>query len=202
MDYLILIRHGQTEKNAAGQLHEMEDIEQLNDVGIRQIKKTAEKLKEFSPIKVYASRERRAIQSGELIAKELDAEFEAVNEMQERNWGDFSGRPWKEVQKILEQMTLEERYTYVPPKGESWEQFEKRLIATINTLIAQSKNKTIVVVSHGGAIRALMPYLLGAPKEESFKHNPDNASITVFNKKDGFLKLISANDTTHLKDLK
>jgi broad specificity phosphatase PhoE len=38
----------------------------------------------------------------------------------------------------------------------------------------------LVIITHGGVIRALMPYLLGVPKEESFKYDPPNASITIF----------------------
>ncbi len=200
MEKLILVRHGQTEKNIAGVVHESGDVEELTSTGTVQIDKTAERLKEFQPNKVYSSKERRAIQSGELIASKLDISYEAIDGMEERNWGELSGKTWAEIQAILEPMTLEERYTYIPPGGESWEQFERRLISTVSELMEKNKGDSIVVVSHGGAIRALMPYLLGAPKEESFKHNPDNASITIFSSDDGKLNQISANDTSHLSE--
>ena len=95
-------------------------------------------------------------------------------------------------------MSLEERYTYIPPEGESWQEFETRLIASLKRILNENQGKTIVVVSHGGAIRASMPYLLNVPKEESFKYDPANASITSFDF-DGekfFPKTI--NDTSHL----
>lgn len=57
-----------------------------------------------------------------------------------------------------------------------------------------------MVVSHGGAIRALMPHLLGVPKEESFKYDPDNASLAIFEYDgDNFIKK-TVNDTSHLND--
>jgi broad specificity phosphatase PhoE len=185
MERIILVRHGQTNKNAEGKLHMADDGESLNNVGIEQIKKTAEKLKGFLPAKVYSSKEKRATESAQIIAKELGIASDIIEGMQERNWGDFSGNTWEEILKILQPMSLEERYLYIPPSGESWKQFESRLIQAINVLLSQNKNKTIVVVSHMGAIRALMPYLLGLPKEESFKYEPGNASVVVFNHDNG-----------------
>jgi len=199
MEKLILIRHGQTEINKENKTHQTDDPESLNDTGVEQITKTAEQIKKFTPVKVYTSKETRAIQSGEVISKILEIPLESIDGMQERNWGDLSGKPWVEIQKILEPMSLEERYTYIPPSGESWQEFETRLIKTVSDLIFKHPNETIVIVSHGGAIRALMPYLLGAEKEESFKHNPDNASITVFNHENTIFSQELTNSTSHLK---
>ena len=75
-------------------------------------------------------------------------------------------------------MTLEERFNYVPPNGKFWKQFDKRLKLKLDETM--SKNKTVVVVTHRGAIRTLIPHLLGSPKEESSKYDPSNASLTVF----------------------
>ena len=76
------------------------------------------------------------------------------------------------------------------------------MINSVKKILKESYNKTVVIVSHAGAIRALMPYLLNAPKEESFKYNPANASISVFDytgKK--FIKRL-IDDTSHLGDLR
>lgn len=198
MERIILVRHGETDVNTQGILHSSDDVEPISDVGINQISLTAEKLRELKPKIVYSSKEVRAIQSGQLIAKILGIKFETVDGLQERNWGELSGQSWVSVKKILESMSLEERYTYIPPNGESWQKFEQRLIWTISKLIGDNKDETIAVVTHGGAIRALMPYFLSAPKEESFKYNPDNASITVFDGNDGVFSQVAINDTNHL----
>jgi|CXWL01.1.fsa_nt_gi broad specificity phosphatase PhoE len=200
MERLILVRHGETDINTKGVLHRSEDLEPLSEIGRGQIRQTAEKLKDYSPKGLCSSKEVRAIQSGEIISEVLELELETIDGLQERNWGDFSGKPWTEVQAILDPMTLEERYTFVPPNGESWKQFEDRLVKVISELAEKHKGETIVVVTHGGAIRALMPYLLTAPKEESFKHNPDNASLTIFSTEEGVRSLEMANDTSHLQE--
>lgn len=185
MEYIILVRHGQTDKNIKGRLHTVDDEEVLNKTGIKQIKKTAGKLKKISPVKVYSSKSRRAIASGKIIAKELGIHFETIRGMQERNWGGFSNKTWEEIKEILQKMTLEDRYLYLPPDGESWKEFESRLIKAITKILSQNEGKTVVVVSHAAAIRTLMPYFLKVPIEESFKYNPENASFIIFSHEKG-----------------
>lgn len=198
MGKLILIRHGETDKNLYKSLHARNDAEALNTAGRNQIESTAERLKELSPVKVYSSKERRALQSAELISQILGVPTEKIDGMQERNWGVFTGKPWSEIKKVLEAMTLEERYDYVPADGESWRIFETRLVDAIKKIVDKNKGKTVAVVTHGGAIRALIPFLLNVPKEESFKYEPDNASLTIFEVDDEGFHEVTVNDTSHL----
>lgn len=198
MGKLILIRHGETNKNINNILHASGDPEALNDKGIEQIKLTTDELIIHSPSKIYSSKERRALESVKIISDILKIPFEEVEGMEERNWGIFTGKPWEEVKKVLDPMTLDERFTYVPQSGESWKTFETRLIGAIKKITIENLGKTVVVVTHGGAIRALMPFMLGVSKEESFKYDPDNASLTIFDfDKNGFKKVF-VNDTSHL----
>ena len=196
---LILIRHGETETNIRGELHSDKDIKTLTKTGIAQVEKTAKKLQEHNPFVIYSSNEKRAVESAEIIAKACKLPLQQIDGLQERNWGEFSGKTWPEVAKVLDKMSLEERYNYVPPKGESWKTFYERIKNAIDTVIQKNEGETIVIVTHGGAIRIIMPYLLDRPKEESFKHDPANASITIFEHIDGEFKRILADDTSHLK---
>ena len=198
MGKLILIRHGETDKNVGNSLHTVNDSESLNKNGRGQIIKTAQRLKDFTPDKIYSSKEKRAVESAEIISKELRLQVETINGMEERNWGIFTGKPWEEVKKVLDPMSLKQRYEYLPPNGESWKTFENRLINAIDKIIKEHKNSTITVVTHGGAIRALMPFLLNTPKEESFKYDPGNASLTIFEFNDQGFQKVSINDTSHL----
>lgn len=198
MERLILIRHGETDKNIAGRVHSSHDPEELNEAGKQQLLQTVQRLKELSPVKIYSSKEKRAVQSAELLAQGLGLSTEAIDDMQERDWGELSGMAWSEIKATLDPMTLEERYTYIPPQGESWKEVEERLITVIGKILNDCPDKTVVVVTHGGAIRILMPYLLGAPKEESFKYDPDNASLTIFDHENGKFISVTVNDTSHL----
>ena len=50
MAKLILIRHGETEKNVIGKLHQADDPEVLNFKGRRQMQNLAQKLRVFLPL--------------------------------------------------------------------------------------------------------------------------------------------------------
>lgn len=198
MTKLVLIRHGETETNKEWELHRNDDPEILNEKGRQQIRRTAFAIKKFSPVIIYASKEARAQESGRIISKILGIPLKTMVNMQERNWGNFSGKKWPKVQAILECMTLEERYNYVPPNGESWKNCENRLKKTLNDILKKSEGKTISIISHGGSIRILMPYLLNKPEEETFKHDPPNGSISVFDYENGKFNKILLEETSHL----
>lgn len=180
MSKLILVRHGETKTNIKGLLHDSFDQEVLNSRGRQQIKLTAKYLVDLRPDLIFSSKEKRAVGSSQILSRELKIPLKEVEGLHERNWGDLSGKSWLDIKKILDKMGLDERYAYIPPAGESWQKFEERLIQVIKTLVTDHANKNIVVVTHGGAIRALMPFLLNTLKQESFKYNPDNASVTIF----------------------
>lgn len=197
---LILVRHGETEKNLKKKLHKTNDSQELNETGKEQIRKAAARIKNYNPFTIYCSKEKRASQSANIIADICNLKNHKIDGLQERDWGDFSGKTWPEIQKILDKMTLNERFNYVPPNGESWKQFDSRLKSRLDEIISDNKGKVVVVVTHGGAIRAFMPHILGLSKEESFKYDPDNASLTVFdyNGSEFIKKLV--NDTLHLSN--
>lgn len=73
-----------------------------------------------------------------------------------------------------------------------------RLILVVKELLGKNKDKTIVVVTHGGVIRCLLPFFLNLPKEESFNHDPKNGSLTIFDfDGEGFTKVL-IDEATHL----
>jgi len=92
MTRLILIRHGQTEKNISGKLHQAGDSEILNKKGRKQMEKVALRIKAMSPQVIYSSTEKRAQESAKILSQELNIPMKVIEGMQERNWGDFSGK--------------------------------------------------------------------------------------------------------------
>lgn len=195
---LILIRHGETYTNVKNVLHRYGDEAILTKTGIDQITATGFKLKSLGIKKLVASNEKRAIESAELIAEICNTELSIVDGLEDRNWGDLSGNPWSDIKVILDPMSLDARYNYIPPKGESWKSFENRLAKSVKKVIDDYKGLVVGIVTHGGSIRALMPYLLNIPKDQSFKFDPKNASISMFNIKNGNITLITVNNISHL----
>lgn len=196
---LILVRHGQTEKNKTGKMHSADDPETLTKLGREQIKKAAKEIKKHKPNIIYSSKEKRANETAEIIAKVCgNIKIIPKKDLQERDWGIHAGKSWPEIKPLLEGKTLKERYLWVPEGGESWKQFETRLQKVINKVLRDNPGKVIVLATHGGSIRAIMPYLLHMPKEASFDFDPDNASITIFDRDGKKFTEVVYNQTSYL----
>lgn len=195
---LCLVRHGETETNVRGVLHEHGDVEKLTARGIEQVKLVAQELKSMGLQALYCSNEARAIESAQLISSETGIDAKILDGIEERNWGEFSGKPYSEIKPMLDGMTLEERYTFVPPGGESWKEAEERLISAVQKVTEENIGKVIAIVTHGGSIRILMPHMLGAPLEETYKHDPRNASLSVFDIEGGTITVVEIDDISHL----
>ena len=136
-------------------------------------------LKKMSIEVILSSAETRTKESVEIIAQELSLPVVCLDELQGRKWGDFAGKHWDEVSKILDAKTLGERYAFTPPRGESAEQFESRMLAVIRKIHQKYAGKNVCIVSHGSSIRVLLPKAFGVPFEESLKAYPEYGSVST-----------------------
>lgn len=196
---LILVRHGQTSKNVSGQLHSQFDESVLDGVGKDQIKKMAQRLKqEFWPFSLYTSPEARARESAQIISELVGEEALEVKGFEERDWGEFEGRPWSEIKSLLDKLSLTERFVYRPPGGETWKEFEERTVRSLLAKLEVIKSKNIVIITHAGVIRVLLPFLLNVAKEESFKYDLRNGSLTVLNYENKNFFPVLVDDVRHL----
>lgn len=191
------LRHGQTRVNTIRAVHAKQDEAVLDETGNEQAHKLAQACQDLGVGQLFCSPEVRARQTAESIADRLKLQPIVLEDLGERDWGDWAGWPWKEIQARLEGMSLADRYQFTPPHGESWKQMEERLKRAL-VKITKADSPT-AVVTHGGAMRALMPLLQEAPKETSFKYDFANASITGFEFTGGKWTEFQENDTAHLK---
>lgn len=200
---LLLIRHGQTEVNASGSMHTLNDDAGLSELGLLQAQKLIRVCKDHGVQMLYSSNENRAKQTADVIAEGLGTKNNPTNALHERNWGDWEGRTWPEIKSELDTMTVQERYSFVPPSGESWQQMETRLKQCVDNIVVDGEAKqvnAIAIVTHGGALRGLMPILKNTPKEMSLKYDFENASVTIFEYENGLYTEVVVNDTTHLME--
>ena len=194
---ILFTRHGRTAVNVRGRVHQVGDAAGLDRVGKRQIEKVARVFQQQKVEVIYSSPERRAVESAQIIGGKLNIKPIIESGLAERNWGEWSQKTWEEVLAQLQTMSLEERYSFIPPGGESWEQAEIRLADSVNEIIKRP-HKVTAIITHGGVMRVLMPVLKNEPKESSFRYDFLNGSITSFEYKNGRWRLISENDVSHL----
>lgn len=176
---IILCRHGETDTNVIGKTHLPDDEVGLNDAGKLQASKLATVLVNHNVRSIFASPEKRAIETARIASQSLGLEPTVIDALRERNWGDWNGKPWSEIEAKLKDKTLSDRFTFVPPHGESWEQMQQRLKRAVDH-IAQSATGNVMIVTHGGALRAIVPVLKGEELAKSLSYNFDNASVTSF----------------------
>lgn len=173
MNYLVIIRHGQTEwtKKFTGWI----DID-LAPEGIEMTKKYALRLKEKN-IKFdfgYASVLKRSYKTLEIVLEIINQKNIPIYKdwrLNERNYGDLQGKEKPEMVKIYgeEKVKLWRRsYDVAPPGGESLKDTYHRVIPYFKKNIeSKLKNgKNIILSGHSNSIRALVKYLDNLSNQE------------------------------------
>ena len=193
---VLFIRHGQTIINIDGKIHKVNDDAGLTDLGKKQAEILAGVCKRQGVEAIYSSPEIRAMETARITGEKLSITPIIEVDLAERNWGDWSNQMWEQIQRRLKTMSIEERFSFTPPNGESWEQMETRLMDALNSIV-EHPYKVVAIITHSGAMRALMPVLHGKPKDISFKYEFHNGSITIFNYEDGKWYSVRENDMNH-----
>ena len=146
---LYLVRHGETDWNRQRRIQGLTDIA-LNDAGREQARATGRRLATRTWDGVYTSPLSRAFETAEIIAAELGLpEPTPVDALVERNYGDAEGLDFAQVDR-----RWPERGDV--PGQETREEVVARVLPALRSLAAEHAGESLVVVSHGGAIRAVL----------------------------------------------
>lgn len=91
--------------------------------------------------------------------------------LQERNFGKWESWDWPKISLELNKLSLEDRYTFRPPDGETWQEMEERLNVSLKS-IAGLGYDSVAVVTHAGPIRVILPILSSKTRESTIKLVP------------------------------
>lgn len=151
-----LVRHGETDWNVERRLQGHTDIE-LNAQGLAQAEQMAQALKnmdlQFDVL--YTSDLQRARQTANAIERLFHVSAIASESLRERHLGALQGLSYHEApiaQPELWQIHLGRDLHHDMNGGESILQFSERIQNALARLHKQYTGKTILLVSHGGAI--------------------------------------------------
>ena len=160
-----LVRHGQTDWNVVGKMTGHSNIP-LNEKGKDQARMTAEQLKDQKIDLIISSDLDRCRQTAEAIQKTTGAEIIFDPMLRERFHGDREGMLREEAEKKFKNL-----YPYYEHERESdeevYEEVEKRTWESFTQHHASHRNKNVVIVSHGGAIRMLTKKIRNLSPEEA-----------------------------------
>jgi broad specificity phosphatase PhoE len=159
---LVIIRHAESNK-MAGLPGEPDD---LSPAGHSQVEELVKTCRSENIEAVFHSTQSRAVHTAEALALALNIPSIAQPGLEERSFGDWDNWEWSRIAAELDKLSTEERYTFIPPNGESWQQMEERLRAALSE-VSSRQYTSIAIVTHWGSIRALLPILKNEPKEST-----------------------------------
>jgi alpha-ribazole phosphatase len=172
---ILLVRHGETEKNSSQRYWGKTDVN-LGAVGLRQVEQLRDRLATEKIDFVYTSEMRRAVLTARTIASLHCLQETHCPELREIDFGQIEGMDFTEAQLDL------------------------RLAQFKNRLARHSEKDTVMVVAHSGVLRTLICQLLGLETRNRWDFRIDLASLSIVETYNDAAILCLLNDTSHLTD--
>ena len=174
---LYIVRHGTTKWNEEKRMQGMKDIP-LSPKGIEEAKRVAEELKKHTVHAIYTSSLSRAYETARAIARYHVVLIHKKDELREGNFGVFEGLTWDELinhELILSRPKNIDRFYDKTGDGESIHELYLRTSREIDAILAKHNKESVVIVSHGMAIKSMFYHLGLVSKEDIEKIQIDNA---------------------------
>lgn len=164
---VLLARHGETDWNRELRCQGHTDVP-LNAAGLRQARELAEHLRALPLTAVYTSDLQRALVTARTAAGPHRLPVQPLQSLRERYMGQWEG------------LTVEERRRHWPHQSLLWDQGDRnvdgvdmepfedltdRLVKVVDEAAARHPGQTILMVTHGGCVFALLDHL-GTPWSE------------------------------------
>jgi len=167
---LIVVRHGRTAENKAGQLLGRHDPD-LDDEGRRQARAVAEWL---GPVeRVVSSPLGRALQTAEAFGSAIDVDERWI----ELDYGEYdTAKPGDIPREVWERWRTDP--DFAPPGGESMASLVRRVTVAASDLLVEAADHDIVVVTHVSPIKAALSWVLGGVDQVAFRTRVGQPSIT------------------------
>ncbi|HSN07100.1 MAG TPA: histidine phosphatase family protein [Candidatus Angelobacter sp.] len=164
---VVLWRHGRTTWNAESRFQGTTDVP-LDDVGLAQAERAAHDLATLSPYRIVSSDLQRARATAEVLAAVVGLEVEVDPDLRETYAGSWQGLLREEIL-ATDGDTLRRWLNgddVRPGGGETRTEVAARVSGAVLRHVAElPTGGTLVIASHGGAVRSCIGTLLGLPVE-------------------------------------
>lgn len=202
-----LVRHGVTEWNRVMRFQGHSDIP-LDAEGREQALKIGARIAALPepPVAVYSSDLSRARDTAQAIAAPLGLTVNTTAALRETRLGAWEGLNRAEIEargegKLLAGY-LRDSLTNRPPDSETLESVYDRMNRALDEIRAKHYPGPVVIVGHGGSLRALICAALAAPLASMQRFWLDNASLSLLEETPGAemerRRVLLVNDTGHL----
>jgi 2,3-bisphosphoglycerate-dependent phosphoglycerate mutase len=167
MPHLFFVRHGESEWNNLGLWTGWNDIS-LSPKGREEARETGKKLRKYRIDSAHTSALKRTHETLEKIESSYEKPIpkKSSRELNERHYGVYAGKnKWQVKEAIGEEafMALRRGWDTPIPDGETLKAVHDRAVPYYKREILPdlAAGKSVLVVSHGNTIRALMKYIEG-----------------------------------------
>lgn len=198
---LILLRHGETEWNSSGRWQGQNADTALTERGREQARVVARRLGVFPIQAIYSSDLSRAFETAEIVGSLLGLPPVPEPALRESDIGAWTGLTWNEITvRFPDQVAAMFAGEDVRRGGgETYAELHARLQAAVDAIISHHPGQTVLVVSHGAALRSLVAQALDASLAQLHRIAiGGNTAISIVQLDHGSLRLVSYNDTAHL----
>ena len=214
MTRLVLVRHGQGICNVERTIEGVATCRGLSALGLKQAVAVAARLAHdrLTIDHAITSPIRRARETADQIAKALDLTLYEDPQFEEIRPGDAEGLTWDQYSAFYG--TTEGWNATVPfaPNAEAWTDFAARVAAGLDQISDEHRDKTVLIVAHGGVVDASLFHYFGLdPTVQSpIDFESSNTGITEWERRTFTLldtsevhrwRLARYNDASHLSSV-
>jgi alpha-ribazole phosphatase len=183
---LILVRHCEPEDGARGRVYGTLDVG-LSADGRAQAVELVDRLDGVAVDVIWTSPRRRARETAEPLAAARGLRPLQDDDLRELDFGDFEGRTFDEIAEAdpeLYKIWMETPTAVRFPGGECYADLKMRARRALDRAV--TVGGSVVVVTHGGVVRAALAEWLRIADEAIFRIDQRYGGITVVDLIDGF----------------
>ncbi|MBM3124631.1 MAG: alpha-ribazole phosphatase [Chloroflexi bacterium] len=199
---LILVRHGQTDYNLNRRFQGQREVP-LNPTGMDQAERLASRFASLKVDALCSSDLRRCIQTAEVIAKRVNLPVLPDARWRELSFGDWEGMTHAEIQAAAPQWLIRweaDPAGVSPPNGETVTQLAGRAASALDELRRQHAGQTVLLITHGGVIRAVLCHVLGIDLNRHWQFEVGSASVSEISFYGDGAVIQLFNDASHLQE--
>ena len=158
---IYLTRHGETEWNIEKRLQGRGDSPLTKD-GIQRAKELRDRIKNIDIDVIYSSPIKRALNTANILRGNKNIDIVTDDSLMEMCFGDYEGKKIDIVQEENPSwdinLIMQGNVEICAPNGENLKEVRERISKLMNKIIAENIGKSILIVTHGITLKALMYY--------------------------------------------
>ncbi|WP_047535491.1 alpha-ribazole phosphatase [Methylotenera sp. N17] len=170
---LTLIRHTSLQI-PAGVCYGQTDVD-VAATFMREATHARDKLKHLTFDAVFSSPLQRCVKLAHALVTDNIAHDERLKEL---HFGDWEMRAWDDIPRDVFDHWAQNYAELAPPNGETFSQLQQRGVAFVEEILQQHPQGHVLVVTHGGMIRAILAHVLNMQLKGLFRFNIDYGSVT------------------------